>query len=56
MALSCRFNRHRRSASLAWVDSGFVRSACKHCGTPLVRAQPKTWVPIDGRFSQILSV
>jgi hypothetical protein len=55
MPFLCRLNRHRRSASLAWVDGGFVRSACKHCGTQLVRTQPKTWVPVDGRFSLLLT-
>lgn len=56
MPLACRFNRHHRSASLAWVDGGFVRSACKNCGTQLVRTQPKTWVPVGGRLSHFLSV
>ncbi|WP_174290921.1 hypothetical protein [Sphingomonas bacterium] len=52
MPLLCRLHRHQRSASLAWVEGGYVRSVCKRCGTPLVRTEPKVWREIGGRLGQ----
>jgi hypothetical protein len=45
MKLICNLTGHRRSAKLAKFDYALqgYRSACQHCGAPMVRSGPGDW-------------
>lgn len=43
--LQCRRGRHQRSSNLAYHDGHYWRSACKHCGVPMLRDRSRTWRP-----------